>query len=458
MNLNCENWVFFVLKVLVYFVRDGCYIKRVIPFIYHTLHDNIDVISNFTMTEETTKILVVGGSFGGLSFLKQFINLVEKGDVTDKKIQVDLIEPRAGLLNVLGIPRAVIDDVYAKESYFNTENMNIKFTSVTSSYQDTLDRWASAKQTEELPQNLTVNYIQGKVTSFIDDHNVNYQVGDEQDIKRLQFDYCVYAAGRRRRWPFDPKAITEEGFVKEMQKSKKEIEDSNIITVIGGGALGIEIAGEFKEYYGDSKRIRLVHPHPFVPPEIFASKNFKQKLREELEASGVELCFNTRIETELENGDLVTTDGRTLESDLNLWCNYHKNNIEPLLPVFESSIELPKGEVSVDTRLLMKGHENIFAIGDVISLKIIKTCGGAYRQGLYVGESLYNIIVKGEKKYVELDLDTWPHGMTIVVGTQRIISQWDDIGDGKVVYNSDALLEMYSDYCTKSSKTLYNVK
>jgi NADH dehydrogenase FAD-containing subunit len=141
-----------------------------------------------------------------------------------------------------------------------------------------------------------------------------------------------------------------------------------------------------------------------------------------LEESGVELIFNTRIEKELENGDLLTTDGRTLDSELNLWCNYHKNNIKPLLPVFESSIERDRAEVIVNKRMQMQNTKNIFVIGDVINLRIIKTCGGAYHQGPHVSQSLYNIIVNQVEEYDPIDLSTWPHGMTIVVGTDRIIT------------------------------------
>ncbi|CDR37652.1 CYFA0S01e14202g1_1 [Cyberlindnera fabianii] len=401
------------------------------------------------------RILYVGGSFGGMASIREFIRLFKEAEVpSTKQIEIFLIEPRAGFINLLGIPRAVIDVDFARKTYMNAEKYNINFSSVETSFPDVKEKILNAKCNEKLPENLKIHFIQGKCVSFVDDHTVDYQLEGDQATKVLKFDYCVFATGRRRKWPFDPVALTEDQYADEMKKSKAQVDAAQTITVIGGGALGIEIAGEVKETYPE-KKVVLVHPHPFVPPEIYASKNFKDKLADGLESSGVELIFNTRIEKELENGDLITTDGRTLKSDLNMWCNYHKNNIEPLLPVFQDSIELDRSEVIVDNRLLMKDHKNIFCVGDVINARIIKTCGGAWHQGEHVAKSLFNILVKDKEEYDCIDIDNWPKGMTIVVGTHICITQWNNIDDGKIVFNDPLTLKYYQDYgCTEQRERL----
>jgi pyruvate/2-oxoglutarate dehydrogenase complex dihydrolipoamide dehydrogenase (E3) component len=124
---------------------------------------------------------------------------------------------------------------------------------VQSSSKEVIEKLNNARPKELLPEKLKVHFIHGKCTTFIDEHNIHHQVGEDQEIHRLSFDYCVFSTGRRKRWPFDTVADTEDQHAAGMQNSKEQIEGADVITVIGGGALGIEIAGEIK-HYGDEKR------------------------------------------------------------------------------------------------------------------------------------------------------------------------------------------------------------
>jgi NADH dehydrogenase FAD-containing subunit len=257
----------------------------------------------------------------------------------------------------------------------------------------------------------------------------------------------------------DPLALTEEDFSKEITIIKPKIEAAKTITVVGAGALGIEVAGEIKDTYRD-KHVILIHPHGYIPPEVYAAKNFISALGEQVHEVGVDLRLNTRVKKELENGNLITTNDEVIESDLTLWCHSHTNNIEPLLPFFQDSIDLKSNEVIVDTNMLVKGYDNVFVAGDVTNFPIIKTAGGAFRQGEKVAQTLLNFIVKGEKVYERINLDEWPRGMTVVVGVHRSVTQWDDTSDegkGKVISNDKEVLEFYADYCTNNTRLLLNI-
>lgn len=401
------------------------------------------------------KILFVGGSFGGLASLKYFVNkFIELKPLN--KIEVVLLDPRAGFINILGIPLSIVDPKFAAESYLNVEHFNFNFTSVETNDLVLKERILKTKPNIEIPENLKMSYIQGKCVSFIDNHNINYQLTASEDIRQLSFDYCVFSTGRKRAWPFDPLGFTQEQFVKEMGDTTVKIEKAKTISVIGAGALGIEIAGEIKEEYPE-KKVILIHPHGFLPPEEFAKDNFKNATEKHIRDLEIELYLNTRIAKEEENGDLLTTKGDIIKSELNFWCNFHTNNIQSLLPFFQDSVEIKKGEVIVDERMLIKGYTNIFAIGDIINLPIIKTAGGAYRQGEVAAGTLINILVKGEETYEKIDLANWPAAMTIVVGRQRSITQYNDIGDGEVKSNNEEVLEFYKDYCNNRTKTLMNI-
>jgi len=408
------------------------------------------------MATGAKKVLFIGGSFGGLASMKYFIKQFLEFKPTTS-IELFLLDPRAGFINILGIPLAIINPKFAAESYFNVENFNFKFTNVETNDLILKEKILNCKPNQEFPDNLKLTYIQGKCVSFIDEHNINYQLTASEEIRQLSFDYCVFSTGRKRAWPFDPLGFTQEQFVKEMGDTLGKISKAKTISVIGAGALGIEIAGELKEEY-PKKKIILIHPHSFLPPEIYAVDSFKKGTEKHIKDLGIDLYLNTRIAKEQENGDLLTTNDEIINSELNFWCNFHTNNIQPLLPFFQKSVEQSKGEVKVDEYLLIKGYDqNVFAIGDVVNLPIIKTAGGAYRQGEKAAQSIYNILINNEFKYEKIDLSSWAHAMTVVVSRSKCITQYNNEGEGEVKMNNEEVLEFYKDYCTTSTKQNMNI-
>ncbi|CCH42983.1 hypothetical protein BN7_2529 [Wickerhamomyces ciferrii] len=407
------------------------------------------------MTQFGTRILFIGGSYGGLASIKKFISLYIENNAT-KPIELILLDPRAGFINILGIPLAIIDPKFAAESYLNVENNNIKFNHVETLDPILKNRILKAKTNIKSPDTLKISYIQGSCVSFINKNSINYQLTGSEDFKQLSFDYTVFSTGRKRAWPFDPQGFTQEQFVKEMGTSTAKIEKAKTISIIGAGALGIEIAGEIKAEMPE-KNVILIHPHPDIPPEVYAAKNFKVSVEKHIRDLNIDLKLNTRIAKEEENGDLITTTGDVIKSELNFWCNFHSNNIQPFLPVFQDKVELPKGEIKVEETLLVKGLKNIFAIGDVVNLPIIKTAGGAYHQGERVANSLFNILIRNEETYHKVDLKIYPAGMTVVIGRHKSVSQYNNIGDGEIKVNDEDVLGYYHDYCTTSTKNTMNI-
>lgn len=409
--------------------------------------------------QSSTKLLIVGGSYGGLSTLKTFVNEFTSLNPTNK-VDIYLIDKRSGLLNILGMPRAIFDVDFARKMYFNLENFNLKFDSVDSTDEEFKSKALNPTSFQSLSPNLKLHFIHGEALNLQDSNTITYKLTNDSKINQLSFDYAVYSTGRRRQWPIDPIASTEKEFIKEVEQYRPKVLNAENISVIGAGALGIEVAGELKERF-PSKSITLIHPHNHIPPETFASPNFINKVKHEVLQSGINLKLNTRIEKELENKDLLTTTGETIKSDLNIWCTSHPNNVEPLLPFLKNSIESTKKEVIVDTNFLVKDSKNIFAIGDIVHLPIVKLAGITIRSGSKVADSLINLIVRKEETYNRIDLDNSQKGMTIVVGVDRCVSQRDNTsnnGQGLVMLNHPHKVQEYQDYlATKVSKKL-NIK
>lgn len=424
-------------------------------------------ISNFKAVSFTTNILIVGGAYAGLSaintFVNQFREKVDKFPNTfrDNHISITLIEPRAGLLNVLGMPRCIVDEEFSKTQFIPMNKIkNLKFDRVMSKDMKFLnDMVEETKVSKNHDIGLDLNFVHGKVT-YLDENKASYQLSseDSEDTEEaiIDFDYVILASGRDRNFPTTPKAYSYDYFLNEMRLSKRSIVEHDVITIIGAGAVGIELAGDFKHFL-PNKTINLVHPHGDLPPESALSKEFKDLTIESIKASGINLFLNTRVnvgddknvDRGITTGDLVTTDGTTIKSDLNIWCNRHQNNTSFLSSSLQKKFKTEKNCIKVNEYLQLHNKETgetiptFFVLGDLVDLNIIKSAGWALYFGRVVANNLSSLLL--EDKLVEplADIDQTPKGMVLVAGNGELICELS----GVVSKNVPDYVAEYRDYC-----------
>jgi NADH dehydrogenase len=146
--------------------------------------------------------------------------------------------------------------------------------------------------------------------------------------------------------------------------------DDAVITVVGGGATGVEVAGTLAELRNalaasypeiDPKRvkIRMVEMGPYLLPPFAAP--LREYARRQLEHRGVEVRLNTAIR-EVTPDSVTVTDGQTLPSDITVWA------AGVAAPQDAADWGLPQGKhglILVRPDLRVKGEDRIFAIGDI---------------------------------------------------------------------------------------------
>lgn len=144
-----------------------------------------------------------------------------------------------------------------------------------------------------------------------------------------------------------------------------------IITVVGGGATGVELAGTLAELRSDVLRatfpdvdpgrvhVRLIEMAPAL------LMPFHPKLREytrrQLADRGVDIRLDTQIR-EVAPDRVLIGDGQSLGSDLTVWTG------GVAAPPVDASWGLPQGKagrILVDPDLRVKGTDRIFAVGDL---------------------------------------------------------------------------------------------
>lgn len=404
----------------------------------------------------TTNILVVGGAYAGLATIRSLADHFRErqkqpnaaytqkmAPILDsrRKLTITLVEPRAGLLNIIGIPKAAVDSKFAPSQFVPWLDLeNLAFDKIVSN--DPRVEPSSSKNNDDFE----VNFVHGKVT-YLDERKAQYVLNNSSEKAIIDFDYVVYAAGRNRGWPVTPDAHNMEVYLEEMARSEAQIAENSVISVIGAGAVGVELAGDIKHRF-PNKTVNLIHPHLSFPPEPL-SDAFKDLTHKSLEGAGVNVITNTRVDREETNGNLITTDGRTIPSQLNHWCTFHKNNIEVLSSRLRSGFVSPKGNVYVNEYLQLQAPEtsecvsNFFCVGDLVEKPIIKSAGWAMYMGRQTANNLVSLVF--DERLVEPfpDLCQMPKGMVIIAGNGEVISELS----GEVELNHLGYVEEYRDYC-----------
>ena len=448
-------------------------------------------------TSLKTNILIVGGSFSGLAVLRLLqTNLQEhfnqarlssgaSNDETTKRISITLVEPRNGLLNILGIPKSIVDTEFAKTQYLPFNKLNhVRFNNIVSSEKPEVyadkengETWYVDDDAEEFPD-VDVTFVQGTVT-YLDDHKAEYVLNDMKDdtaedstatatataasaaneTGSIDFDYVVMASGRDRNWPTTPSANTMDEYLQDMNKSRSMVENANIISVVGAGAVGIEIAGDIKLRFPE-KTVNLVHPHEVFPPEPL-SLEFKRLIQDSIERAGVNIYLNTRINRtkSSDTGDLITTEtGKTIPSEINFWCTAKHNNIAFLSPEIASKY-VAHGQINVNEYLQLHSQvaqgqstnttlttttvPNFFVLGDLVNLPIIKSAGWAMYMGRQTANNITSLIFEDTLIEPLPDLKEMPRGMVLVGGQEEIVSELA----GEVNLNHEGYKKEYLDYC-----------
>jgi NADH dehydrogenase len=179
--------------------------------------------------------------------------------------------------------------------------------------------------------------------------------------------------------------------------------------VAGGGFAGVETVAAINDFLRDALpfyahlkdemlRVMLVEFAPVILPEL--GPELGEYAREKLAERGVEFKLNTKIVGMSECG-IALSDGETIPSNTLIWTAGTAPN--PLLDPLGCAKD--RGRIAVDEFLEAPGHPGIWALGDCASIPD-KENGRAYpptaqhalRQGKILGQNIASAIKGGAQK------------------------------------------------------------
>lgn len=193
-----------------------------------------------------------------------------------------------------------------------------------------------------------------------------------------------------------------------MKAYRERVANAKNILIVGGGAVGLEMAGEIAEAYPPStgKKVTVIHNQSMVLNNAYTEK-LRKPLQKQAEEMGVQFILNDSIEAGdfLDSPQTITTkNGKKLEDvDLVISSTGGKVNtyvLEKLVPTLIS-----RNGVKVEPTFQLPGYKNIFVIGDLADLPEQKQ---AMKAPTHAGIAAKNVIASIDGKTLSVSGLTAP--------------------------------------------------
>ncbi|KAG2193861.1 hypothetical protein INT47_010006 [Mucor saturninus] len=351
-------------------------------------------------------IVIVGGGFAGTQLATALEKILTK--VNDKEFRIILVEKKTHFYHAIGGLRSAVTDWDNK--------IMIPYTNLFNN-ESNLVIQASAIELNKKSITLDRNVPDFGTT--------------------LQFDYLILATGTRYPAPAKATALDYDATVEHLVTLRAEIKAAKSIVIVGGGPVGIELAGEIRDVYADTK-ITVVHNEDSLLNA--STPKLRKKCEILLEKGNVNLILSdsvilpTAANSYYHPQDKVveTKSGKSLtDIDLVLLAFGNRPETDWLK---NSGLLAENGYVKVKPtfQVDVKGRENIYVLGDAANFNETKM---AYRVGGHVTiliSNLFDVLVR--KKEPTNVYKKAPDAMFITFGKDKGVGLLPILG-GIVVGN-----------------------
>ncbi|KAK3904708.1 apoptosis-inducing factor A [Staphylotrichum tortipilum] len=355
-------------------------------------------------------VVVVGGSYVGMNTAKELANLLPATH------RVLLVEPHSHFHHLFAFPRFAISPGHEHKAF-------IPFTSVFSGAPSPSRHLVARARAVALhPHSLTLDR-------------------EWQGSRTLPFDFLVVATGTRLSAPGTMPADDKAPSVHYLQAYQAGIRAAREVLVIGGGAVGVQMACDLKEIYPE-KRVTLVHSREKLMPAYHEA--LSGLVKERFEELGVELVTGARAVLPPADGEdgvfgavlreVKLSNGATLTADFVIRATGQTPNTQFLGPLQEEAeeelINPQNGFIRVLPTLQFADprYPHLFAVGDVADTGAHK----AARPGaLQAAVAAKNVAALVEGREAAERLEVAGAGIHLTLGlTKNVIFRNPDVKEG----------------------------
>ncbi|RDB27682.1 Apoptosis-inducing factor B [Hypsizygus marmoreus] len=260
---------------------------------------------------------------------------------------------------------------------------------------------------EELKKDITLPYDKVFVNGngkFVEGKVISFKAGKEGGSVTLEsgeeIDYHILVLSQGATWSGPPGfPQTDSGVKEHISHLQSLFSKAKDIVLVGGGAVGLELAGELKDVYPD-KKVTIVHGDKYLLNPSYPDK-VRKSAEKSIRARGVEVILDDFVDvSETKEVEGVTTrGGKELKSaDLVVQSRGPRPNTEFVAAALGEDSLSPLGLIRVKPTLQLKDHDNIFAAGDVIDWNEQKQAAKSSGHGLLVAANIQALLNKGALK------------------------------------------------------------
>ncbi|KAL4884509.1 hypothetical protein BJY04DRAFT_9290 [Aspergillus karnatakaensis] len=360
---------------------------------------------SFEEPQTPFKVLVLGGSYAGLAASLNLVDLChgrkhrfsiaeeDKGTGKHIPVQVTIVDPRDGFYHLIGQPLALSSQKFADTFW-------VKYTDMP------------ALQTPE------IRCVQGQIDT-IDFPSKTATIATSKGAIHESYDYLITATGLRREFPSAPRSFTKEKFLAETTENLSNIHNaSKGVAVIGGGAVGIEIAAECKMLHPDTD-VTLIHSRTSLLSSEPLPAEMADRTLEILKSQGINTVLGARVTAitpSTSTSTSITSEKQpdsekeytlTLSNSSTLTASHVINAVSRFTPTAPSflpaSILDSDGYIRIQPNLEFPSDASLpntsdhYAAGDIAKWSGIKRGGAAMHQGHYAARNIHQKMM--EKAY-----------------------------------------------------------
>jgi NADH dehydrogenase len=323
------------------------------------------------MTQQPTRICILGGGFGGLYTALQLSQFPWS---STNRPEITLVDQRDRFLFA-----PLLYELLTGE----------------------LETWEIAPPFTELLANTNIRFHQERVEA-IDLQAKQIQLSNETT---LPYDYLVLAMGGET--PLDLVSGAEENAIPfrsladayRLEEKLRHLEQSELekirVAIVGAGYSGVELACKLAERLGERGRLRIIE----IADQILkTSPAFnREAATKALSDRGVWLDLETKVESI--TADTITLEYKgkvdTLPVDVVLWTVGTKViDVVQSLPLKQNA----RGQIIVTSTLQVVDHPEIFALGDLAESvdadgqKVPGTAQAAFQQASFASWNLWAVL------------------------------------------------------------------
>jgi NADH dehydrogenase FAD-containing subunit len=290
-------------------------------------------------------VVVIGGGYGGAMVAKAL----------EAEADVVLIDPKDAFVNAAGSLRSVTQPDWAPNMFFPFDTLLTRGTVVRDS------------------------------AVSVDPAGVTLASG-----RRVEADYLVLATGSSYAYPAKPDAHTVSAALDDFRRTHKELAGAERVLILGAGPVGLELAGEITDVWPD-KHVTIVDPAegllPGYEPELV------QDLHRQLEDRGIQVRLGAGLSappaTEPGRAGTFTVTAGGDEITADIWFRAHGVRVNSdYLADGLLTTRTAEGQVPVTETLNVRGHDHVYAVGDLTDVAEAKRAGWAMKHAEVVAENI----------------------------------------------------------------------